>query len=490
MYSFKIPIAGQHVAILTGFTNTQTVGTVETSLGNSCPPVHCRPQNMAASDLNLLLAEAIQRANESRDTVEIQLPGLSSVPQTTIDQFTLRGKLRIVGDGHTITQFELGGRSWLQTESGSQLTISNITFQGFAAQSGAVIFNQGDCTLSGCTFRNCQAVGLAGGDGSNRGGSGGGGGNAAMGGAIISTGILRIQECSFLSNSCTAGNGGNALPNNGATQGVGGKGGGDNGGGGGVQKREWLHGSDGGFGGGGGGGASEGTNDSLLDESVEIETIVYVAGSSYGDGGWGGFGGGGGGNGAKAWSGGGDRGAARGGLFGGTGGNSGSSSGSAGGGGAALGGAVCALGGSVTVSGSCVFQDNELTAGTGGSHSWGGGFAGQAGQAQGASIFGWNAEVTTDQAYGEQQICCWYLNRASPTVGAVCKQPAEALSEQTQIDIDLIECIFEHLEGWSRTDLAVKSFTGAMPEALFRGVPAPKHDLEEGSNYSDSGSDY
>ena len=28
MCSFKIPIAGQHVAILTGFTNTQTVGTV------------------------------------------------------------------------------------------------------------------------------------------------------------------------------------------------------------------------------------------------------------------------------------------------------------------------------------------------------------------------------------------------------------------------------------------------------------------------------
>ena len=97
--------------------------------------------------------------------------------------------------------------------------------------------------------------------------------------------------------------------------------------------------------------------------------------------------------------------------------------------------------------------------------------------------------MTADRAYGGQQICCWYLNRASPTVGAVCKQRAEALAEQTQIDIDLIECIFEHLEGWSRTGLAVESLTGAMPEALFRGVAASKQ-LEGGSNYSDSGSDY
>ena len=35
MCSFKIPIAGQHVAILTGFTNTQTVGTVQQLYGPS-----------------------------------------------------------------------------------------------------------------------------------------------------------------------------------------------------------------------------------------------------------------------------------------------------------------------------------------------------------------------------------------------------------------------------------------------------------------------
>jgi general secretion pathway protein D len=93
--------------------------------------------------------------------------------------------------------------------------------QGLPSLGGAIV-NAGTLVATGCLFTNNSATGGSGGNGGNggnsgnsnrvglRGGNGGSGGDGALGfgGAIYSTGILRLTNCLFSANKAMGGSGG------------------------------------------------------------------------------------------------------------------------------------------------------------------------------------------------------------------------------------------------------------------------------------------
>jgi hypothetical protein len=117
--------------------------------------------------------------------------------------------------------------------------VANVGGNGTGATAGepgygGAIYNLGWLSCLNCTFVNNRAFGGyggyggAGGEGVFQGGNGGGGGAgaAAQGGAIYNLGELRIDSCTFSSNSVSGGNGGEGgAAGGGAFTGLAGKGG-------------------------------------------------------------------------------------------------------------------------------------------------------------------------------------------------------------------------------------------------------------------------
>jgi hypothetical protein len=123
---------------------------------------------------------------------------------------------------------------------------------GSSARGGAVL-NLGEGSFYGCVFATNQAAGGAGGNvgnGGNNGGGGwlggnggdGGGGGAGLGGALYNLGKAFLQDCTFVTNAATGGNGGIAGTNgSGTLPGLPGSGGqGALGAGAGIYNEGWL----------------------------------------------------------------------------------------------------------------------------------------------------------------------------------------------------------------------------------------------------------
>ncbi len=107
----------------------------------------------------------------------------------------------------------LGGGGGMRVFPGVKVQVINCTFSGNATKdptlspesrwrwSGGAIFNEGELSLVGCFFSDNSAAGfapsLSGGPGNGTGGDGG---------AIYSSGVLRVETCRFKRNTC--GNGG------------------------------------------------------------------------------------------------------------------------------------------------------------------------------------------------------------------------------------------------------------------------------------------
>jgi Divergent InlB B-repeat domain len=298
------------------------------------------------------LRQAILDANATPgdDTIVFATNGtivLSSPLPTVTDNTVIVGpgtNQLIISGNNAVQVFSLNAGT---TNTISGLTVANGLATGYA--SGAGITNAGALTLLNCALVNNTNLGGWGGavfssgnlavfvsafsgnqvvgengSGSSHTGSGGGGA-AGLGGAIFSlAGSVVVNGCSFISNSATGGNGGDAPQDSGSSCG------------GGPQRGCAC--TSGGYGSGGGG---------------------AVANTC--DGGKGGFGAGGGGALGQAHPSGA-------GGFGGGGGGMYSNDYDAGGGGAGLGGGIFVDTGTITIV-DCDFAGNQVTGGTGG---WGG----------------------------------------------------------------------------------------------------------------------
>ena len=178
------------------------------------------------------LAQAINDANSAAfpgpDTIQLA-PSctytLTSGGPTGLPVVT--SPMTIQGPGTIERSAAAASLRLLEVSAAGNLTITNVTLQGGRAPgNGGAVLSAGPLRLQNCLVRNNTtedaAQGIAGGSvlvgpaspgdsgGSGTGGDAGNGANSGSGGGVFSTGTLSIQSCIFDNNTTGAGGAGGA----------------------------------------------------------------------------------------------------------------------------------------------------------------------------------------------------------------------------------------------------------------------------------------
>lgn len=116
-------------------------------------------------------------------TIHIAKGTYSGANNTNI---TIAKNMTIIGESQSETIINGENTKWIfKVNPGVTLTIQNLTLTNGKTTYGGAINNQGNCTVTNCTFTNNTAT--------------------AFGGAIYTSGSLIVTNCTFTNNTATAG---------------------------------------------------------------------------------------------------------------------------------------------------------------------------------------------------------------------------------------------------------------------------------------------